>query len=152
LAEVVQIPTNIFDHRFTRSGIYEKAKEQGMAVFARSVYLQGLILMPEDEIPSDLVEVIPVRRRLQQLVSDAGMSLAELAMRYVLSINGLTCVLVGVDSVSMMHQNLELFSKGPIDSTLIEAVVDVVPDFPDNIVMPNKWSGDMPDIKQGKCQ
>ncbi len=36
-------------------------------MFVRSVYLQGLLLMPEDTIPDFLRPVVPVRRRLEQL-------------------------------------------------------------------------------------
>lgn len=150
LAEAVQIPANILDHRFTRSGICGDAKKQGMAVFVRSVYLQGLILMPEDEILPELAEVIPIRRKLQCLADDAGMSLKELAIRYVLSIGGLTCALVGVDSVQQMRQNLELFSNGLLDSVLIKAITDVVPNLSDNVLMPNMWSKRIPDIEPEK--
>ena len=139
LAEAVQIPTNILDHRYTRSRIYERAEERGVALFVRSIYLQGLILMPDVEVPPQLAEIIPARHRLQALAKEAGMSLAELAMRYVLGLKGLTCALVGVDSSAQMRENLELAAKGPLDAPLMRAIGDAVPMFADKVLMPNKW-------------
>ncbi len=146
LVEAVQIPTNVLDHRFVYSGIYKEAKKRGIAVFVRSIYLQGLILMLEDEIPPELADVIPVRRNLQDVASEAGMGLAELSVRYVLGLNGFTCGVIGIDSVKQMRENLELFSKGPLGSDLIKIVDNVVPDLSDKILMPNKWSNRTPDI------
>lgn len=137
LAEAVQIPTNILDRRFT--GTIRLMKDQGVGVFVRSVYLQGLILMPEAEIPENLSVVAPVLARLRRLAEDAGMNLAELAMRYVLGIEGLTSVLVGVDTVEQMQQNLSLFEHGALGMELMQVVDDIVPVLDDCVLMPNKW-------------
>jgi len=140
LAEVIQMPTNLLDHRFTGSGIYDQAKRRGVAVVIRSIFLQGLLVMPENELPSHLADVIPVRRKLQQLAREARMSLPELAVRYVLSIEGLTCAVIGVESVTQMRQNLALFAQGPLDSALSNAVAEVAADLPKRIVRPDLWA------------
>lgn len=144
-ADAVQIPTNLFDHRFTRGGFFEEASAKGVALFVRSIYMQGLVMLPENEILPELTDVIPIRRKLEALAHEAGISLSELAVRYVISLNGLTCALVGVDTIEQMRQNLDLFAKGPLDTSLMEAIRAVVSDFSDDILMPNRWSKRMPD-------
>lgn len=146
-AQAVQVPANVLDHRFIDAGIFSLAKKIGAAVFVRSIYLQGLILMPENEILPELRDVIPVRGKLESLAAEAGMSLAELAVRYVLTIDGAGCVLVGVDTVEQMRENIAMFSKGPLDLELMTAVTQAVPTLADTILMPNKWSKRMPDAK-----
>lgn len=138
-AEVIQIPANILDHRFIRQGIIKAAVKSGVSIFARSIYLQGLILMPEEKVPAELTEVLPVRRKLCALAEEAGMALSELAVRYALSIDGIACVLVGVDTVEQIRQNIKLFSKKPLEPGLIKSIDDIVPELSDKIVMPNKW-------------
>jgi len=140
LVEVVQMPTNLLDHRFTDSGIYGQAKQRGVAAVIRSVFLQGLLVMPENEIPLHLADVIPVRRRLQQLAREAEMSLPELAVRYVLSVDGLSCAVIGVDSVEQMRQNLTLFAQGPLDPALFNAVAEVAVGLPEKIIRPDMWA------------
>lgn len=138
-AEAVQIPTNLLDHRFTRRGVFREAKQRNVAVFVRSVYLQGLLLMPEESIPAFLAPVMPTRRKLQQLADEAGVSLAELAVRYVLGIEGITCALVGVETLGQMRQNLAYFAKGPLDADLMNAISETVPDLPEAILNPALW-------------
>jgi len=121
-----------------------------VAVFAHSVYLQGVLLMPEADIIPELSAVIPVRRNLQRLADEAGLTMAELAARYVLSIDGMTCAVVGVETVEQMRENIRLFSKGPLDRVLVQAIADSVPELPESVLNPRKWSKRMPDAKLEK--
>jgi len=140
LVEAMQIPSNILDRRFINSEIISQAKDKGLALFVRSVYLQGLLLMPEADMPAELAAVAPVRRNLKELANRAGMDVAEMALRYILAIEGVTSILTGVDSPEQMRQNLELFEKGPLSPDLVTAITGMVPDLPDNILMPTRWS------------
>ncbi|MSU47281.1 MAG: aldo/keto reductase [Lacunisphaera sp.] len=146
-AEALQIPTSILDHRFTRGGIFRDAKQHGIAIFVRSVYLQGLALMAEEEIPEDIGAVIPVRRKLQELASEAGMVMEELAARYVLSLPGFTCAVVGIETVQQVRHNTSLFAKKPLEPALVQAIEEIVTDLPDNILKPGMWSKRMADVK-----
>lgn len=145
LADAVQMPTSVLDRRFVRIGVCEQAGKQGTTLFARSIYLQGLLLMPEDDILPELSDVIPVRRRLRELAQQAAMSVSELAVRYVLGISRITSAVVGVDSVDQMRENIALFNKGPLPEDLFAAVTEAVPDLPESILFPGKWSKRMPD-------
>lgn len=147
LADAVQMPTSVLDHRYIRMGVCEESMKRGGALFVRSIYLQGLILMPEEDILPELAEVIPVRRKLQSLGDEAGIGLVELASRYVLGITGITSLVVGVDSAEQMRENIELIDKGPLPADLHAAVTEAVPDLPENILFPGKWTKRMPDAK-----
>lgn len=139
LVEAVQVPANVFDRRFIGAGVFREAKKRGVAVFVRSVYLQGLVFLSDEETPPELSAIIPVRRRIQSIAHEARINVNELAVRYVFSIPGATSVLVGVESLEQMRQNLFLLSKGPLEADLMKAVDEAVPDLPDSILMPNKW-------------
>ena len=147
LADAVQIPTNLLDHRFTQPGILAEAKKRNMAVFVRSVYLQGLIFLPDEEILPEHEVVKPVLRRIKGLAAEAGMSVGELAVRYVLGLDGLTSVVVGVEKPDQLEENMALIAKGPLEPDLHRALEEAVPDLPDVVLMPNKWSKRMPDAK-----
>jgi aryl-alcohol dehydrogenase-like predicted oxidoreductase len=146
-AEAIQLPTNILDHRYVSAGIYDLAEKKHIALFVRSVYLQGLVLMAEKNILSELAEVKPVLHKLRTLAGNAGMSIGELAVRYVLSLKGQTCTLVGVETVKQVQENIALFNQGPLPSDLFQAVVKIVPDLSDSILMPTQWSKRMADVK-----
>ncbi len=147
LAEAMQMPSSVLDHRFIRLGICDKAAERGAALFVRSIYLQGLILMPEEDILPELAEVIPVRRNLKALADQAGITMAELAVRYMLGVSGITSLVVGVDSPDQMRENIALFNKGSLDADLQAAIEKAVPDLSEKILFPGNWSKRMADAK-----
>jgi aryl-alcohol dehydrogenase-like predicted oxidoreductase len=138
-AAALQIPANVLDYRHQASGVFREAAASGVAVFVRSVYLQGLLVMPEDDIPPALRDVIPVRRRLSAIASGAGLGLAELALRAMLSREGITCLLTGVDTVGQIRENIALFNRGPLPADMIAAVDAAVPVLPETILTPSLW-------------
>ncbi len=135
----LQIPANLLDQRHQKSGIFATALTSGTAVFVRSVYLQGLLVMAEADIPAALREVIPTLRRLTALASDAGMGMAEAALRYMLSRDGVTSVLTGVETVDQVRRNVEILASGPLPSDLLAAIDREVPELPESILTPGKW-------------
>jgi aryl-alcohol dehydrogenase-like predicted oxidoreductase len=99
--------------------------------------------MPEHDVTSEHAEVIPIRRALDVIAREAGMGLAELAVRYVLSLSGITCLVVGVETVEQMRANVALVDRGPLDADLCEHIDRAVPDLPDSILYPGNWSKKM---------
>jgi len=137
--EAIQVPFNIIDKRFDQAGGFERLRRKSTALFTRSVFLQGLLLMPKARIPVALGAVVPVRRRLAALAAEAGLAPAELAMRFVLSTPAVTSVLVGVDTVEQMRKNMEVFRKGRLDPALMKRIDEIVPSLPEEILNPVFW-------------
>lgn len=135
----LQIPANILDRRHLHGGSLAAAAAQGVAVFIRSVYLQGLLLMPEPAVPEALRPLVPVRRRLAAIADAAGLSFAELALRYMLAQAGVTSVLTGVETLAQIHENIALFNRGPLSDDLLAAIDAAVPELPETILTPALW-------------
>ena len=138
-AAALQLPGNMLDRRHQDSGVFREAATRNVAVFIRSVYLQGLLTMPEGLIPQALHDVVPVRRRLYMIAREAGLTLAELAVRYMLAQDGVTCVLVGVETVTQIQENVAFFDRGPLPVDLLSAIDAVVPSLPEPILTPALW-------------
>ncbi|MDC0580889.1 aldo/keto reductase [Amylibacter sp.] len=49
--DIIQAPFNIFDQRILTSGWADRLKENGTEIHTRSVFLQGLLLMRESNLP-----------------------------------------------------------------------------------------------------
>lgn len=132
----IQLPYNIFDHRFND---FFARIPAGAQIFARSAYLQGLLLMPENKISPALSCIIPVRRRIETLAGAAGLSMSELCLRFVLTNPMVSSVLVGVDSIEQLKQNLSIIEKGPLPEDLYQQILTAVPDFEEKIIRPGLW-------------
>jgi aryl-alcohol dehydrogenase-like predicted oxidoreductase len=133
----IQLPYNVLDRRF--DAFWQEAQRNKIHLFSRSVYLQGLLLMPEEQIRPALAEVIPVRRSLAAIARESGFTMAELCMRYVLSNPAIASVLTGVETVEQMRENLRLAALGPLPPDVLERVRASVPDLPESLVRPALW-------------
>lgn len=135
--QAVQVPGNVLDRRFLP--YLKEAHKRGTRIFNRSVYLQGLLLMPEEKIPVSLAELIPVRRQLEALAARLGILPAELYMRYLLSIPEIDGVLTGVDTIEQLQTNMALARKGALDDSVMAEIMSIVPDFREELIRPAKW-------------
>jgi aryl-alcohol dehydrogenase-like predicted oxidoreductase len=135
----LQLPGNVLDPRHLRSGILEAAADREIRIFVRSIYLQGLLALPEDDIPPALSDIVPILRSLAAIARDAGVSLVELALRYVLSLSGVSSVLVGVETVSQIQDNLVMSDRGPLDTDLLTAIDASIPELPETLITPKLW-------------
>ena len=138
-AEALQVPANVLDRRHLESGMLEMAVGHDVAVFVRSVFLQGLLLMPTEQIRDDLTEVLKPRRRLQALAGEAGLTLHELALRFMLSLPSVTSVVLGVDRLEQLQANLEVVQKGPLDAELTESLLQANWGVSERTITPHMW-------------
>lgn len=126
-APCVQVPCNPLDRRFDawierRSG----------HTFIRSVYLQGMLLLPEDRILPGLAQW---RRKLEGF----GMPLNELCMRYLLGLEGEISILTGIDTTEQLKENLRLAALGPLPPELMRTIRETVPLLDESLIRPNRW-------------
>jgi aryl-alcohol dehydrogenase-like predicted oxidoreductase len=135
--DAIQHPVSVLDQRFLRSGVLDRAAEAGVAIFARSVYLQGVVTMAISELPAPMAELGRILTGLRELAGD--LTIEELALRYVASISGVTGVVVGMETHEQMERNLAAVLAGPLDGRLLEAIGEEVPDLPDDIINPGHW-------------
>lgn len=139
--EAVQIPVSILDQRILRSGNLARAAQTGRAVFVRSIFLQGLLVMPINEIIPELRVVIPVRQKLEEIAEEAGLDMSEMALRYGLSLPGVTGVLTGVETAEQMAANVAIAARGPLPPHIVREIEAAVPDLPPTILSPSYWPG-----------
>lgn len=63
-------------------------------------------------------EVLQAITTLADLADEAGMSLVELAFRWMVSVDGPGALLLGGDKVDQLKANLQTLAKGPLDADL----------------------------------
>ena len=115
--EILQIPLNVFDRRFIETGWLDRLVANDVEVHARSVFLQGLLLMPSDRIPSKFA---PFRSLIDGwhswLAGDAaaGMSTVQACLAHVASYAGISRLVVGADSLAQLQDIIEAASAVPL--------------------------------------
>jgi aryl-alcohol dehydrogenase-like predicted oxidoreductase len=115
--------------------VLPEAKRQGMGIVIGSPLQQGALARPyAEEVERGARWLSPPRRvqfrRLYALVSDLGMTLPELALRFVISNPDISTTLMGARSVEEVEQNVRSVEKGPLPQDVLDelqAIADLVP-------------------------
>ncbi len=117
--DIVQLPVNLFDQRLVRSGHLAKLKQLGVEIHARSVFLQGLLLMDVSQLSAYFT---PIRAHFQRYLSVAKelkLTQQQLSLFYVNALPDVDTVLVGVCTAEQFQEILAAFRTLP----------DTVPDL-----------------------
>jgi aryl-alcohol dehydrogenase-like predicted oxidoreductase len=117
--ECLQIPYNALD-RMSEETILPSASEKGVGIVARSVLLKGAITARYRELPDDLSELKAAAASLEHLAEAAGMSLPEMAFRYVLSSD--VIALCGTARREELRSAIEAANRGPLDAELVAQI------------------------------
>ena len=129
-ADILQIPCSILDHRFDHC--FGKSERH---CFIRGAYLQGMLLMAEEQI--FVREIIPIRRKLEAL----GIPMKELALRYLFAKTGSKSVLTGVETVEQLRENLQIAQMPPLPEDMLEKIHEIVfPELDEICVSPFLWA------------
>lgn len=132
--DIVQVPYNIFDQQITTTGWSEKLKESGTEIHARSVFLQGLLLMHNSNLPPYFTKRWPdLFNSWYKFLLDHKVDALDVALNFVLKQAWIDKVVVGVDSMSQLRTLLGIETSSALS------------DFPElgsndkNLINPSNW-------------
>tara|TARA_B100000941_G_scaffold157700_1_gene111995 strand:+ start:9367 stop:10242 length:876 start_codon:yes stop_codon:yes gene_type:complete len=132
--DLVQLPLNILDRRLIDSDILTRLKNRGVEIHVRSVFLQGLLLMPKNQIPDKFVRWKQTWNIWHEWLADNEISALEASLRYAVAFPEVSKVLVGVESLNQLKE-------------ISRALDGALPDLPENLQIddidllnPTNWS------------
>jgi aryl-alcohol dehydrogenase-like predicted oxidoreductase len=108
LLDLVQLPLSLYDQRLLVDGTITRLRDQGCAVHARSLYLQGLLLSPATIWPAWVDPAVRAQHaRLECLAADRGSSLLDCALGFARAQKDLEAVVIGLCSRLELQQLLQ---------------------------------------------
>lgn len=105
--DIVQAPFNLIDRRLYSSGWLARLKDQDVEVHTRSVFLQGLLLMPMDTIPLKFARWLNLFAEWHAWLNENNCSAVAGCLQYPLSFPEIDCMIVGSDSLPQWQANTE---------------------------------------------
>lgn len=105
--DLVQSPLSLFDQRLISSGWLDRLQRAGVEVHTRSAFLQGLLLMPASQRPSQFDRWSDVWQVWDRWLTKTGLSPLQACLSFALSVPGVSRVVVGIDSTSQLAEILE---------------------------------------------
>lgn len=136
--EFMQLPFSIFDQRMEKAGVFKEAENDNIQIHSRSAFIQGLILMEENEVPTFLVKAKPIVKKISLLCKRHGLSRISLAMNYVKQQSRISHLVFGVDNIEQLKENIRTFKEN-IPSDIIDDIAKEFSDIEADIVMPSLW-------------
>jgi aryl-alcohol dehydrogenase-like predicted oxidoreductase len=132
--DLVQAPFNIIDSRLHRTGWLQRLKDDEVEIHTRSAFLQGLLLMTEENMPSKFTPWSNLFQRWYTWLAEHHVSAVQACLAFSLSFPEIDRVIVGADSLNQLDE-------------IIKAARMTIPDnLPDlyceaeNLINPARWS------------
>ena len=136
----IQAPVNAADRRLVDGGLLDEAARRGVRVYARSVFLQGALLLEPDEVPEHLAELAPVVHTVRGIAAGAGCRVEDLLIRAVVGLPGITGLVIGCETVDQLRNDVESARQGSLDPRLAGDLTQLPP-VPESVVDPRRWPG-----------
>jgi aryl-alcohol dehydrogenase-like predicted oxidoreductase len=134
--DLIQLPFNIYDQRFSKTGLLRKLRQAGVEVHVRSAFLQGLLLVPPDRLPERFNIIRDHHARFYSQIYESGLTPVEACLRFCLDQADIDQVIVGCETAEQLVEILATVKKEHIGLQGPESYS--VSD--DSIIDPSRWS------------
>ena len=105
--DIVQVPFNLFDNRMETTGWSERLVERQVEIHARSVFLQGLLLMSKEKLPRFFMQKWPrIFKEWYSFLDKSRVDAKHIALKFALSRHWIDKVVVGIDSSFQLEELL----------------------------------------------
>jgi aryl-alcohol dehydrogenase-like predicted oxidoreductase len=130
--DLVQLPLNVLDRRFLQAGYLSTLRRRGIEVHVRSVFLQGLLLLPADARPARFARWSRQLGAWDSWLAEQPLSALEACLAFAFSQPDVDGVVVGVDSLAHFDQILGAARGGAVAPPYVAST------DPD-LINPSRW-------------
>lgn len=135
--DVIQLPYNLMDQ--TQARVFVMAKARGVGIVVRSVLFKGILTEKGRTLHAELESVSKHRDRLCRELLDDGEVLSDIATRFVLSQEGVSSVLIGIDKMEYLKKALAVAKSGRIPEVRLKRAKELAYPDTDFLDLP-KWN------------
>ncbi len=139
MIDYLQMPCSIFDQRGLISGVFRKAKEKGIAVFTRSAFLQGLLMMDEEKIPEYLNGIKPYIAKLNQILEKYNIEKKHVALKYILLQDVVDYMVFGVETKRQLEEIVKEKNTEKLPNTLMNEIKSNFSNISTDLILPINW-------------
>jgi aryl-alcohol dehydrogenase-like predicted oxidoreductase len=135
---IVQGPINVLDTRLLSSRCFARLKAGGTEMHARSVFLQGLLLMQPSTLPAFFAPVKAALASLQASWAEQGISPLAACLAFVLEQSDIDAAIVGVNSLREFKEVQLAATSRPVERDIrLKSGPSIDPRFLDPSLWPS---------------
>ena len=102
--DIIQLPLNVLDQRVIQDGTLKDLKSNNIEIHARSIFLQGLLLMPYEKIPTFFKKWQNKFNDWERICLEKKMNFVEAALNFVINQKDIDYCIIGVESLKQLKQ------------------------------------------------
>ena len=106
--DLVQAPLNVLDKRLIETGWLKKLKKQKVEVHARSLFLQGILLLKSEKLPKKLNKLKNTWKKLEEWQKNNNKNPLEMNLSLVKKYKLIDGFIIGFDSTEQFIEFLKL--------------------------------------------
>ncbi len=140
--DYVQVPYNAFDQRLDATDFFDLAKKNNVTVFARSPFLQGLLLMPPSELPEHLSYIRPYLEQFIEIIKRYNLSPTESSLLFVNAHCRADYIVFGVETLSQLKEDIVIMNNSApaLEGGWISEIENCFKHINHGAVNPSLWS------------
>ena len=108
--DIVQAPFNIFDRRMEVSGWFQRLHDMDIEIHVRSIFLQGLLLMPVNHVPKKFNQWMNYFNLWHAFLEKNNLSPQSACISFIRSKPMIDRIVIGVDKSSQLVELLSDFN------------------------------------------
>lgn len=137
MIDMVQMPFNVFDRRMLEQ--LDRKEQEKLNLFARSLFLQGLLLMNEKRIPKYMKRATKYVIKFHNICYSYEMTPVEVAFAFGFNHKNVNKIVFGVDTLEQLKKNIEIAKSVKLDANCIRELEDGFKDVEEEIILPHLW-------------
>jgi aryl-alcohol dehydrogenase-like predicted oxidoreductase len=136
IPDLIQFPYNILDRRF--EPYLPKLTSLGVEIHTRSIYLQGLLYMQPNQIPTYVRALNPYLIRVKQIEKNHDISLGQICLGFAIQNPFINKVVIGIDNATQLIENIINCKKTKLTEKIMNELLSIeVKD--QNLLNPTNW-------------
>ena len=109
--DLIQLPINILDQKLLLNGSLKKLKKSNIEIHARSIFLQGLLLMPLKDVPDYFNPIKPLLSSYHDALKKQNITLLQAALTFVKKIKYIDYILMGINNKKQLLENIKAYNS-----------------------------------------
>jgi len=97
--DYIQVPINIFNQSFANSENLKKLDLKNILIQARSIFLQGLLLVDEKKLPQKFINEKKIWKIWYEWVNDHNLNKLDICLSFVMSFDEIKEIIFGIGSL-----------------------------------------------------
>ena len=131
--DIVQYPFNVFDRRMETTGWMRKLRIRGVEQFARSIFMQGMLLMDVDKLPSYFYRWSGLFEQWAGYLCETQQTAVQASINYVLHRAEIDKIVIGADSSDQLNEIMSICSNPDMEPFNYSEISD------EDLIEPFRW-------------